>query len=114
MSLRELHGQVVHIGPDCGVQFASGRDLLMRVAHTEDSKYWDGMAYLTGYILGPTGNAIDHRQVYVIVAGLRTIVAQPDPRTRNGERPARAARNAGPAVPRPRTSPETTITGRTR
>lgn len=113
MNLHELHGQVVHIGADCGIQFASGRDLIMRVGHTEASKSWDGMAFITGYVLGPDGRAVDHRQVYVIVAGLRWVDQAPDRRPANTPRVVRAARNAGPVLPRPRTSPKTT-TGRPR
>jgi hypothetical protein len=107
-----LRGHTVHIGADCGVQFASGRDLTLRVTVTEDSKSWDGIAWITGYVLNHAGQAIERREVYVIVAGL-TILATPAPPAPPVPRPAR---NSRPMVPRPRTPSDTTVTtaGRTR
>lgn len=79
MSLHEqLSGQTVHIGADCGVQFADGRDLFMRVSHVELAN-WAGMAWVTGYVLDPDiTEATGIRQVYVIADGLR-LLPDPDP-----------------------------------
>jgi hypothetical protein len=91
-------GNVVHVGPACGVQFAAGRDVLLRVTSVEESKYWDGMAWLTGYVLDrESGAAVDKRELYVAVAGLRYMQVKPQP-------VRRAARNqrAVPPIPAPR------------
>lgn len=106
-------GDVLHIGKAASVQFIV-HPINLRVIRVHDWPTYDGWVWLDGYQLNNSGDAVERRNVFVQIAGLRAVATTPDPRTRNGERPARAARNTGPAVPRPRTSPETTITGRTR
>jgi hypothetical protein len=98
-----------YIGAGCGVPY-EWAPLILRVHRVEGAGEWSPGAWLTGYELGPTGDAVAARTVYVgIVAGLRLIPA------RRAHQPVRRlARNAGPAVPRPRTSPDHIITGRTR
>jgi hypothetical protein len=102
MNLDQWIGRVVLVAAPCGVQFADGRHLYLRVRHAWESKSWDGMAFLEGYVLDrTTGLATDRREVYVQVDGLQE-VPTPAP-------VVRAARNAGPVrIPRPRTSPEPT------
>lgn len=91
-------GAVVLVGPAAGCQFAGGRRLVMRVIHARHAN-WDGMAWIEGYVLNEHGAATGRREVYVQVNGLRHI-----------ERPAHVVRhrNAGPTVPRPRTTTENT------
>jgi len=133
--LERLSGHTVLIGRACGVQFGDGRHLVLRVIDAEPSKYWDGMAWISGYVLDTGGKAVDKREVYVIVDGLR--VAEPSctcppitsrfphnvtcRRAHLGhdrwesieDRAKQGVRNTGPVIPRPRTSTETT-TGSTR
>lgn len=102
MTLDEIHGQTVHVSNLCGAQFADGRDLTLRVTGVVASKSWDGMAWLTGYVLNRHGAAVERREVYVIVAGLRAIPAL--------KPPVRRARNTGPRIPRQRTTSTTATT----
>jgi hypothetical protein len=139
--LDRLPGRTVLVGADCGVQFAGGRHLILRVIDVTASKSWDGMAWISGYVLDHKGEAVDKRELYVITDGLLVItglspvmesactcppIKRPFPH-RKGCRRAhltgalsiedraakQRARNIGPVIPRPRTSTET-IPGSTR
>lgn len=66
-------GTVVHIGEACSVQFAGRRALRLRVVSVDDRPTYPGWIWLTGYVLGPKGQAVDKRELYVQTAGLKVL-----------------------------------------
>lgn len=99
-------GDVVYIGPACGVPYTI-RPILLRVIEVVDHQPHAPGAWLAGYEIRENGRAVARRDIYVgILAGLRparVAVAVPTPR------------NGGPQIPRQRTRPTvTTTSGRTR
>lgn len=103
-------GQVLDVGPDASVQFSGACRLLFRVIRVmekETSQTYDGWAWIEGYQLDRAGIAVERREIFVQLAGLRLVPERP--RT-----PAYRAPNK--RVPRQRTAPTTTtsIAGRTR
>ncbi|MEU5914205.1 hypothetical protein [Micromonospora sp. NPDC047527] len=84
-------GDVVHIGPECSVQFSGGRHLRVRVVSVDDRPTYPGWIWITGYVLGPTGDAIARRELYVRHTGLR-VIAPPRATVPGPARPAARAR----------------------
>ncbi|GAB3816602.1 hypothetical protein [Micromonospora zhanjiangensis] len=82
-------GDVLVIDGQASVQFAGDRRLLLRVTVVDQRPTYHGWIWLTGYVLDGTGQAIDKREVFVQVAGLR-YASRPRP-----ARPAAPARAAG-------------------
>ncbi|MDG4762370.1 hypothetical protein [Micromonospora sp. WMMD710] len=66
---------MVHVGEACSVQFADSRALRVRVISVDDRPTYPGWIWLTGYVLGPTGDALEKRELYVQHAGLREVAA---------------------------------------
>jgi predicted RNA-binding protein with TRAM domain len=64
-------GQIVHVGPSASVQFAGDRRLWLRI--TRIGAVHDGMAWVRGYVVLPDGRAVERRDIYVIVDGLRVV-----------------------------------------
>ncbi|MFD0819980.1 hypothetical protein ACFQ0D_17100, partial [Micromonospora zhanjiangensis] len=64
-------GDVVRLGREASVQFGGDRALVLRVTVVNDRPTYDGWVWLTGYVLGETGEAIDKREVFVQVAGIQ-------------------------------------------
>jgi hypothetical protein len=104
-------GDVLWVTSTASVQFAV-RPILFRVIRIHDRSTYDDWTWLDGYELDPAGDAVERRSIFVQPLGL-IWVDRPGirpPTTRN------AGRNAGPAIPRPRTPSDitTTTTGRAR
>ncbi|GAB1642565.1 hypothetical protein [Krasilnikovia sp. MM14-A1259] len=86
-------GHVYRVGADCGVPH-NFRPIHFRVVSVDPASTWDGMAWLEGYELDRTGQAVARRRIYVIAAGLIDV-------TDTFPRPARLRpRNAGTATRR--------------
>lgn len=66
-------GTVVRVDGACSPQFGGGRALTVRVVSVDTRPTYPGWLWLTGYVLGPTGDAVDKRDLYVLEAGLRTV-----------------------------------------
>lgn len=97
MNRRDIKsGHVYQVGEACGVPHGF-RPIYFRVGSVDPASTWEGMAWLSGYELDQAGRAVEHRRIYVIVAGLVDV-------TDTCPRPARRRpRNAGPSA-RPRMS----------
>jgi hypothetical protein len=78
----------VHIGPECSPQFSGNRQLHVRVVSVDARPTYPGWIWLTGYVLGPKGDAIDKRELYVQAAGVR-VIAPPAVTIAVSARPAR-------------------------
>lgn len=59
------------------MQFDGDRALRVRVAAVDLKPTYDGWVWMTVYVLGPDGDAVDRRDIYVQVTGLRLISAVP-------------------------------------
>ncbi|GIE66513.1 MULTISPECIES: hypothetical protein [Actinoplanes] len=79
-------GDVVHVGADASVQFSGDRALTFRIIRVDPRVTYDGWIWLDGYVLGPAGNALQRRRIFVRQEGLRTIRANRVPAPRNGSR----------------------------
>lgn len=98
-------GDVLYIDKEASVQFVV-YPILFRVIRVLKRETYTGWIWLNGYELDSTGKAVGRREIFVQIAGLRQAIRPPAPAVRR-PRPV----NARPvAVPRPRTSPETTTT----
>lgn len=62
-------GDVVLVAREASVQFAS--PMLFRVIRVHDWPTYDGWAWLDGYQLNASGDAVDRRSIFVQVGGLR-------------------------------------------
>jgi hypothetical protein len=77
-------GEVVRLDRGASVQFAAV-PILFRVIRVHDWSTYDGWVWLDGYELNSSGEAIDRRSVYVMVAGVqRAQVTLPKPRKAAG------------------------------
>ncbi|GIJ22371.1 hypothetical protein Vlu01_29950 [Micromonospora lutea] len=65
-----VSGQEFWITRDASVQFA-GRSFLFRVISVCPKPTYDGWVWLTGYVLDRRGTAIDKREIFVQLVGLR-------------------------------------------
>nr|MDT0658972.1 hypothetical protein [Micromonospora sp. DSM 115978] len=89
-------GDVLWIDGRASVQFAGNRSLILRVTVVEDRPSYRGWVWLHGYVLNRFGEAVELREVFVEVSGLRKVEmrrpyarpAGPGPR-RAGAREAR-------------------------
>lgn len=77
-------GDVVSVGRAASVQFAGDRGFNFRVIHVDDRQTYTGWAWLEGYQLNSTGDAVERRSIFVQRAGLRP------------ERPPVPSRGSGP------------------
>jgi hypothetical protein len=64
-------GDVLHVGGAASVQFQGDRALTFRVIRVDPRSTYDGWLWLDGYVLGPTGDAIERRVIFVRRDGLR-------------------------------------------
>ena len=64
-------GELVRVTGVASVQFAFDRGFIFRVIRVHDWVTYDGWAWLDGYQLGPHGDAVDRRSIFVRVAGLQ-------------------------------------------
>lgn len=77
-------GDVVHVGADASVQFSGDRALTFRVIRVDPRVTYDGWIWLDGYVVGPAGNALQRRRIFVRQDGLRPIRVNRVPAPRNG------------------------------
>lgn len=101
-------GVVYCVGAGCGVPFTFA-PILFRLIRVEEHRLHSPTAWLRGYETDTDGYAIQERQIYVILAGLHSVAAQPGRMFRHRFSDHAEARNTAAArLPRPRISPETT------
>ena len=62
-------GEVIRVTRAASVQFAS--PMLFRVIRVHDWSTYDGWAWLDGYELNNSGDAVDRRSIFVQVSGLQ-------------------------------------------
>lgn len=62
-------GEVIRVTRAASVQFAS--PMLFRVIRVHDWSTYDGWAWLDGYELNNSGDAVDRRSIFVQVGGLQ-------------------------------------------
>lgn len=91
--MKPTPGTVVRIGAECSPQFRNGRELTVRVVSVDPRPTYDGWLWLTGYVLGKNGAAVDKRELYVLEAGLR-VIEPPRITVRAPARPARTSARA--------------------
>lgn len=72
-------GDVVEVGAEASVQFSGDRTLTFRVIRVDTKATYDGWIWLDGYVLGPAGNTVQRRRIFVRGDGLRPILV-PRPR----------------------------------
>ena len=63
-------GDVFFVGGAASVQFQGERSLTFRVIRVESRQTYQGWLWMDGYVLGPTGEAIERRLIFVRRAGL--------------------------------------------
>ncbi len=66
-------GDKLLIGRDASVQFARQPSFLFRVVSVCPKPTYPGWLWLTGYGLDGQGDAIDKREIYVRLAGLKLV-----------------------------------------
>jgi hypothetical protein len=64
-------GDVLHVGGAASVQFQGDRCLTFRVIRVDPRVTYDGWLWLDGYVLGPGGDALERRVIFVKRDGLR-------------------------------------------
>jgi hypothetical protein len=64
-------GEVLRVGKAASVQFAGPCGLTFRVIQVDTRSTYAGWIWLDGYVLGPAGNAIQRRRIFVRRDGLR-------------------------------------------
>ncbi|MFC6018426.1 hypothetical protein ACFP2T_19720 [Plantactinospora solaniradicis] len=79
-------GDLVRVTGRTSVQFAGTRALMFRVLAVDPKPTYYGWAWIAGYVLNRTGEAVERRKIFVQPAGL---VPVPSPRP---SRPAVSAR----------------------
>ncbi len=68
-------GELLRITRDASVQFTS--PLMFRVIRVHDWSTYDGWAWLDGYELDSTGDAVERRSIFVQVGGLERVPVAP-------------------------------------
>ncbi len=63
-------GDVLHVGGAASVQFQGDRALTFRVIRVDPRITYDGWLWLDGYVLGPSGDALERRVIFVKRDGL--------------------------------------------
>lgn len=99
-------GAVYHLGPDCGVQWRI-RPIYFRVIRVQPGPTWEGCAFLEGYEVNDSGDAVARRVAYVILAGL-VLVQAPATAAPAARRPV----NRSPSIPQQRTAGTARTTAR--
>lgn len=64
-------GDVLHVGGAASVQFQGERALTFRVIRVDPRRTYDGWLWIDGYVLGPAGDALERRVIFVRREGLR-------------------------------------------
>ncbi|GAA0451697.1 hypothetical protein Ade02nite_76720 [Paractinoplanes deccanensis] len=63
-------GDVLFVGGAASVQFQGERALTLRVIRVDPRLTYDGWLWIDGYVLGPTGDAVERRVIFVRRDGL--------------------------------------------
>ncbi len=63
-------GDVVFVGRAASVQFAGHNAFNFRIIRVDDKATYEGWLWLEGYQLGPNGEAVERRLIFVQIAGL--------------------------------------------
>ncbi len=66
-------GEVLHVDGQASVQFQGERSLRFRLIRVDPRVTYDGWIWLEGYVLGPAGNALQRRRIFVRRDGLRPV-----------------------------------------
>jgi hypothetical protein len=82
-------GEVIRVTRAASVQFAS--PMLFRVIRVHDWSTYDGWAWLDGYELNTSGDAVDRRSIFVQVSGLQRAHVTLPTRLGGARQPVRAA-----------------------
>lgn len=90
--MRPQPGDLLRVDGRASVQFAGDRALTFRVVSVCPKPTYTGWVWLTGYVIDRRGQAIDRREIFVQLAGLRPATSTPAPRSSRGTRPY-ASRN---------------------
>jgi hypothetical protein len=64
-------GDVLYVSGAASVQFDGERALTFRVIRVDSRRTYDGWLWIDGYVLGPRGDAVERRVIFVRHAGLR-------------------------------------------
>ncbi|MGR6320463.1 hypothetical protein Q2K19_23525 [Micromonospora soli] len=75
--MRPQPGDLLRIDGRASVQFAGDRALTFRVVAVCPRPTYTGWVWLTGYVIDRRGQAVDRREVFVQLAGLRRAVSTP-------------------------------------
>ncbi|MDG4789306.1 hypothetical protein O7626_25840 [Micromonospora sp. WMMD1102] len=70
-------GDVLLLDGRASVQFADDRALVLRVTSVSERATYYGWCWLTGYALDRAGAAVERREVFVQLAGLRPVPPKP-------------------------------------
>ncbi|WP_245665820.1 hypothetical protein [Actinoplanes subtropicus] len=62
---------MLYVGAAASVQFQGDRALTFRVIRVDPRRTYDGWLWIDGYVLGPNGDAIERRVIFVRRDGLR-------------------------------------------
>lgn len=63
----------MYVDARASVQFAGDRALIFRVTAVPDWATYTGWIWLRGYVLTPLGEAVEQREIFVQLAGVRRI-----------------------------------------
>lgn len=80
-------GDILHLGRDASVQFAGDRAITVRVIRVHPWPAYEGWIWLDCYSLDGSGQAVEHRTVYVRTAGIRPAPPPSSRASEDGPRP---------------------------
>lgn len=86
-------GDVLHVTRSASVQFV--KPILFRVIRVHDWPTYSGWVWLEGYELNASGDAVNRREIFVQLNGLRQVRTAPVPA------PQRGYGRIAPRMPRP-------------
>jgi hypothetical protein len=75
-------GDVLLVDDQASVQFAGLRHLIIRVGKVRECTTYQGWVWLRGYVLDRQGTAVEQREIFAKVAGLKPAKLAPSPERR--------------------------------
>ncbi|MEU1686888.1 hypothetical protein [Micromonospora sp. NPDC005707] len=93
--MRPQPGDLLRIDGHASVQFAGDRALTFRVVSVCPKPTYTGWVWLTGYVIDRRGEAIDRREIFVQLAGLRRATSTPAPSGSRATRPYASRHDQG-------------------
>lgn len=66
-------GDVLYVGRAASVQFSGDSAIRFRVIRVDPATTYEGWMWLDGYQLGPRGDAVERRRIFVQHDGLRMV-----------------------------------------